>query len=267
MRLKITHQTTYRYDRPVHYALLQLRLTPRSGAGQTVLSWQSGVSGATSQVLYADHFRNMTEMVEMDEGATELMIQSQGEVEVENRNGVVGPGEGLVPLWLFRRATATTLAGPAVRKIAALVKKDTEANPLDGMHQLMAAVSEAVTYEKGTTHAATTAEEAAAAGQGVCQDQAQVMISAARHLGLPARYVSGYLLLEDQTQQEAGHGWCEVWVESLGWVAFDVSNAICPDDRYVRVALGRDYAEAAPVHGLRQGDAQEELCVSLQVQQ
>ncbi len=267
MRLKITHQTTYRYDRPVHYALLQLRLTPRSGAGQQVLSWQGSLTGATSQVTYADHFRNMTEMVEMDEGASELTILSQGEVEVENLNGVVGPGIGLAPLWLFRRATPATVAGPGVRKIAGLVKKATEANALDGMHQLMAAVAEAVTYTKGTTHSATTAEEAATEGQGVCQDQAQVMIAAARHLGLPARYVSGYLLLEGQTDQDAGHGWCEVWLEGLGWVAFDVSNAICPDDRYVRVALGRDYAEAAPVHGMRQGDAQEELCVSLQVQQ
>ncbi|WP_010138911.1 transglutaminase family protein [Oceanicola sp. S124] len=266
MRLMISHTTTYSYDRPVDYALLQLRLSPRNGPGQTVISWQSMVSGATPQVAYQDHFRNAVELVQMDEGGQTVTITSQGEVETENLNGVVGM-VSKVPLWIYRCTTPATTAGPAVRKIAGGAKEALAENTLGGIHQLSSLVGEAVRYEKGTTHAATTAEEAAQAGQGVCQDQAHVLIAAARHLGLPARYVSGYLLLEGQTQQEAAHGWAEVWIDGLGWVGFDVSNEICPDDRYVRVALGRDYSEAAPVRGLRQGDATEELCVSLQVQQ
>jgi len=74
-------------------------------------------------------------------------------------------------------------------------------------------------------------------------------------------------MMDEVPEQEAGHAWAELMIDGLGWVGFDVSNAVCPDDRYVRVAVGRDYADAAPVHGLRQGDASEELCVSLQVQQ
>ncbi|MBT9382632.1 transglutaminase family protein [Pseudooceanicola sp. CBS1P-1] len=267
MRLKITHKTTYSYDRAVQYALLQLRLTPRSCRGQTVLDWTSSITGGTVQVSYHDQFRNAVQLVQMDDGAETLEITSQGEIETENLNGVIGPGEGLAPLWLYRAPTPATTVGPMIRKLASGLKKEVEANPLGTVHKLSEAVAEAVTYTKGTTHAATTAEEAAQAGQGVCQDQAQVMIAAARHLGMPARYVSGYLLLDGTIDQEASHGWAEVWIAGLGWVGFDVANAVCPDDRYVRVALGRDYAEAAPVHGLRQGDAQEELCVSLQVQQ
>ena len=239
MRLNITHKTTYSYDRPVHYALLQLRMTPRSAAGQKVLNWSTTLEGATSQVTYDDHFRNVTELIEMDAGSSAVSITCQGEVEVENLNGVIGMGTGLAPLWLFLQQTPATVPGP----------------------------TDAVTYRTGMTLSTTPAEDAASEGQGVCQDHAQIMIAAARHLGLPARYVSGYLLMDEVVDQEASHAWAEVWIEGLGWVGFDVSNAVCPDDRYVRVALGRDYGEAAPVHGLRQGNATEELCVSLQVQQ
>ena len=241
MRLNITHKTTYSYDRPVHYALLQLRMTPRSAAGQKVLNWSTTLEGATSQVTYDDHFRNVTELIEMDAGSSAVSITCQGEVEVENLNGVIGMGTGLAPLWLFLQQTPATVPGPTIR--------------------------DAVTYRTGMTLSTTPAEDAASEGQGVCQDHAQIMIAAARHLGLPARYVSGYLLMDEVVDQEASHAWAEVWIEGLGWVGFDVSNAVCPDDRYVRVALGRDYGEAAPVHGLRQGNATEELCVSLQVQQ
>ncbi|KAA2314748.1 transglutaminase family protein [Pseudooceanicola sediminis] len=267
MRLNITHKTTYSYDRPVHYALLQLRMTPRSAAGQKVLNWSTTLEGATSQVTYDDHFRNVTELIEMDAGSSAVSITCQGEVEVENLNGVIGMGTGLAPLWLFLQQTPATVPGPTIRKIAQQVKKATEASQLDGMHQLSGAIADAVTYRTGMTLSTTPAEDAASEGQGVCQDHAQIMIAAARHLGLPARYVSGYLLMDEVVDQEASHAWAEVWIEGLGWVGFDVSNAVCPDDRYVRVALGRDYGEAAPVHGLRQGNATEELCVSLQVQQ
>ncbi len=267
MRISITHKTTYSYDRPVDYSLLQLRVTPRTAAGQTVLNWQSTITGAELQLEYEDHFRNAVQMVRMEEGATSVQITSQGEIEVDNLDGVVGAGVGRAPLWLFRQPTVATTPGATVRKIAATVREALQDNPLAAVHQLSAAVAGAVVYTKGETDAATTAEDAAKAGKGVCQDQAHVMIAAARVLGLPARYVSGYLLMDGTSDQEASHGWCEIWLNGLGWVGFDVANALCPDDRYVRVALGRDYGEAAPVRGLRRGDAQEELYVSLQVQQ
>jgi transglutaminase-like putative cysteine protease len=113
----------------------------------------------------------------------------------------------------------------------------------------------------------TTAEAALALGQGVCQDHAHIFIGAARLLGLPARYVSGYLMMDDRVDQEAGHGWAEAHVAGLGWVGFDVSNAICPDERYVRLATGTDYRDAAPVTGINIGGGQIALEVSLAVEQ
>jgi len=86
-------------------------------------------------------------------------------------------------------------------------------------------------------------------------------------LGYPARYAGGYLMMNDRIQQDAGHAWAEVHVENIGWVGFDISNAISPDSRYVRVATGLDYREAAPVSGMRFGASSESLDVSIQVQQ
>ena len=183
MRLKISHTTTYAYDRPVDYALLQLRLTPRGGvAGQNVLSWSTRYEGASLQVAYEDHFRNAVEMVQMDDGSQSVSIHCSGEIETEDRTGVVGPGCGLAPLWLYRQPTKATTAGPVIRKLAAGAKDTLAENALSGVHDLSDRVAEAVSYAKGTTHVATSAEEAASAGQGVCQDHAQILISAARHL-------------------------------------------------------------------------------------
>jgi transglutaminase-like putative cysteine protease len=131
--------------------------------------------------------------------------------------------------------------------------------PLDFLHGLAALIRERIAYEAGRTHAATTAEEAVAHGYGVCQDHAHIFIGAARASGVPARYVSGYLLMDDRIEQEATHAWAEAHVDGLGWVGFDVSNGISPDPRYVRVATGSDYRDAAPVTGISQGMAADEI--------
>jgi len=138
---------------------------------------------------------------------------------------------------------------------------------LDRLHALSAVIRETVAYEIGATHAGSTVEQALAAGRGVCQDHAHIFVACARELGVPARYVSGYLMLDDRTTQEAAHAWAEAHVEGLGWVGFDVSNGISPDARYVRVATGLDYAEAAPVRGTTYGGAGEALSVEIEVAQ
>ena len=100
------------------------------------------------------------------------------------------------------------------------------------------AILQHVEYRIGSTHVGTTAEEAVEAGSGVCQDHAHIFVGAARMLDIPARYVSGYLMMNDRIDQEATHAWAEAHIEGLGWVGFDISNGISPDARYVRVATG-----------------------------
>lgn len=264
MHLTISHTTDYRYDAPVHYALQRLRLTPQSGRGQTVLHWTTEIEGATLEAAYEDHFGNYLQLLSTEAGARSLRITAHGEVDTEDRDGVTGPHVGFTPLWLFLRETRMTRATKNVRDLARSVDG---CAPLDTLHALMKTIAEAVTYEIGATTAVTTAEEALARGRGVCQDHAHVFLAAARYLDFPARYVSGYLKMDDRTEQVATHAWAEAHVEALGWVGFDPSNGISPDARYVRIATGLDYPQAAPVSGIRLGNAAETLAVSITVEQ
>lgn len=266
MALSIQHVTTYRFDTPAHYGLQQLRLSPKSRSGQTVLSWAMTVEGGHAECGYVDAFENQVSLISFEPGTSEIVIQCQGAVEVEDTAGVVGKHGGFAPLWLFERATPLTRAGAGVRALTRGLK-DECAEDIPRLHALAARVADTVAYEIGATGPTTTAEDALELGRGVCQDHAHIFIAAARAMGYAARYVSGYLLMDDRHHQDASHGWAEAYCNGLGWVGFDVTNTISPDHRYVRVASGLDYAHAAPISGLRMGTGNESLSVDIQVQQ
>jgi transglutaminase-like putative cysteine protease len=266
MRLRIDHSTHYRFSRPVTHGLQRLRLTPKSTQGQKVLEWDMRLTGARVEAEYEDHNHNRTTLVSVEPGVSAVEVHCSGLVATANNHGVIGHHAGHMPLWAFCTQTARTRPGPKMRAIAAQidVPRD-EVLPL--LHRLSGLVLENVIYVTGETAVHTSGEEAATIGAGVCQDHAHVFIGLARSLGIPARYVSGYLMMNDRIEQEAGHAWVEAHVEGLGWVGFDVSNGISPDERYVRVATGRDYAEAAPVTGMSYGAGESLLEVRLAVEQ
>ena len=267
MRLNISHQTTYHYDAPVPYALQQLRLTPKLRAGQTVLSWDIQVEGGKVEVEFEDQNNNQVALVSIEPGRQDISFSCTGEVETTNATGIIGEHGGYAPIWYFTRPTELTKPGALIRNLVRTLNNVDYDSDISRMHALSGLISEFVTYETSRTDSGTTAEAALEAGHGVCQDHAQIFISAARRMGYPARYVSGYLMMDDRVEQDASHAWAEAYLEGIGWVGFDVSNGISPDERYVRVATGLDYRDAAPVSGMRFGGAAESLIVSLQVQQ
>ncbi|WP_105373975.1 transglutaminase family protein [Neorhizobium huautlense] len=262
MRLKISHTTEYLYDQPVPYSLQRLRLTPVDGPTQKVINWAITVDGAKVEAGYADQYGNRVELVSAEGTEHTIRISASGEVETSDKAGVFGPHQGFCPLWLFLRETPRTKAGKLIKGLAKSLTGDSE---LARMHALMETIHGTVAYTPGTTDTETTAEEALEAKTGVCQDHAHIFVSAARLLDIPARYVSGYLLMEGTTEQVATHAWAEVHLPGLGWVGFDAANNICPDDRYVRIASGLCYRDCAPVSGMRLGLAGENLKVSLTV--
>ncbi len=270
MRLAVRHVTHYRFDPPLIYGLQRLRLTPKKSHDQCIAAWSMELTGGKIEAEYDDHNCNHVMLVSVLPGTAELSIACTGVVDTADRAGVVGKHSGKLPVWSFLNQSPLTRPGPKLRALVARLARDAEAvqpDPVALLHGLSQAVLEAVAYQSGHTDAATTAEEALAAGQGVCQDHAHIFIGAARALSIPARYVSGYLMMDDRIEQEAGHGWAEAHVDGLGWVGFDVSNAISPDARYIRVASGQDYAEAAPVTGISFGASASTLSVSLAVEQ
>lgn len=266
MELTVHHNTQYRFAEPVAYGLQQLRLTPKSRDGQEVLDWQVRVAGGRVEAEFTDAHANLVTLIAFDSAVRDIAVSCSGRVLTSDTSGVVGQQKGYVPLWLFRRSTALTRASGNVRRLAKGLRDD-GGSDLDLLHALSARILENVPYAIGVTDAVTSADAAIEAGRGVCQDHAHIFIAAARALDYPARYVSGYLLMDDRTSQDASHAWAEAHVDGLGWVGFDVSNGISPDARYVRVATGLDYSDAAPVSGLRFGAGAEDMAVSIEVQQ
>lgn len=266
MRIAIRHVTHYAFSQPVVHGLQRLRLTPKSTHGQQVLDWTMTFDGAKAEAEFEDQHHNRTVLVSLTPWTQAVTVTCTGTVETADNAGVIGQHTGHMPLWTFRGQTQLTRPGPRLRALVAGLQAD-RSDRLATCHALSQAIHAAVAYEIGRTDATTPGETALAAGHGVCQDHAHIFIGGARLLGIPARYVSGYLMMDDRIDQEAGHAWAEAHIDGLGWIGFDISNGICPDARYVRVASGCDYRDAAPVTSMTWGDGDSELSVSLAVEQ
>lgn len=263
MRIAISHRTAYHYGAPVKSAMQILRLTPRSHDGQYVKRWRIDVEPVTHLVRDEDWFGNIIHTAYFDGPITNIAITASGEVDTEDCAGITGGTVERFPADLFLRQTPLTEPNVALTTLADEMAA-IDASPLGRAHNVMKTLNQAMRFDPGSTTTATTAAEAYAAGHGVCQDLTHVFLAVVRHLGLPARYVSGHLLqTESRSRQDASHAWAEAYIPDLGWVGFDCTNGICTTAGYVRMAIGLDYLEAAPVRGTHLGGADE--CLSVKV--
>jgi transglutaminase-like putative cysteine protease len=266
MRIRIRHETRYRYDRPIDMAAQVVRLTPRDHEHQRVLSWRVTDGGGRLLAGFEDGYGNRCHLATIQRRHDESAIVAEGVVETSASAGAVTGAIDTLPSLFYLRRTDATRPDPAIDALAQA--QAGVSDPVERLHRLMLEVRARIAYVIGSTSVVTSAAEALARGSGVCQDHAHVLISAARLLGHPARYVSGYLWDQAQTAPtEASHAWAEARVEGLGWVGLDPANGVSPTPAYVRVATGLDYSDAAPVRGIRRGGAAETLAVSVEVQQ
>lgn len=263
MIVRVSHTTTYDYELPQRGGLEVLRLTPREYDGQHVRSWRIEVEPAAKLREWEDHFANRCHTADLTATFERLSIFVEGEVDVADTAGVVrGALEPFPPQFYLRDTSFTPIDGDLARFAKDLGEVD---SPLPWLHRLMELIPSVLTFDRGVAETQQSASEAIALGRGVCRDFAHVFIAAARRWGVPARYVSGYLAGPDQDPLQAGHAWAEAFVPELGWVGFDATNAQCPTDAYVRVAIGLDSLGAAPIRGSRQGGGGESLNVRLRV--
>ena len=266
MRLNIRHRTHYRYSAPIEYGLQLIRLTPLDHAGQRVHGWTVSTDDGQALPSTDDGFGNVVHMMTVERGRQEAAVVAQGTVETVDTDGVLRALTEPVPAAYFLRQTTATMLDRPGAELADQVRGVDD--PVDQLHRLMDGIRRAVTFEIATTTVETSGAEALAAGRGVCQDFGHIFVGCARHLGVPARYVSGYLWTGEAAQSfEASHAWAEARVAGFGWVGFDAANGQCPTEAYVRVAAGLDYRSAAPVTGLWRGEAEESLAVTVEVQQ
>ena len=258
-------KSTASLARAARFIVQALRVTPRSTEGQQVRDWRIETDVDTRLRRSEDAFGNIVHTLYTERPTETLTIRVTGEVATTDTGGVLrGIPERLLPL-VYLRDSPLTHADPALREFAARVG---EGDDLMRLHRLMGLINDEVAFMVGSTTADHTAADAFAQKQGVCQDHAQIFISCARRLGLPARYVSGHLHRSDGLiDQDAAHAWAEAWVEDLGWVGFDAANGISPTEHYVRVASGLDALGASPIRGTSYGGGLETMTVALRVRQ
>lgn len=266
MLLTVNHVTRYTYDRPVRGVVQSHRLTPSRFDGQRVIDWRVSVSGGVIGGGFRDGAGDWVQSWTVAGPLTEIEVRVEGQVDVTDLAGILKGNRESVPPMAYLRSTAPTQADDALRAMGAGAAS-ASGSALEMCHALASAVSAGIAYRPGSTHSHTTAAEALAQGEGVCQDHAHALIAAARSAAIPARYVSGYLHSgADGSAHEAAHAWAELFVAGFGWIGFDPANRCCPDDRYIRLGSGLDAAYAAPIRGTSRGGAAESLDVSVAIQ-
>jgi transglutaminase-like putative cysteine protease len=265
MRIRITHETVYSYSEPVKSAIQLLRLTPRGYEGQTVLSWSLDVDCEARLLRREDWYGNIGHSLFVAGPIEQITLRVAGEIETTDTAGLVQGGVERFPELFYLRQTPLSRDSTAIREFAEALAWQTH-NPLDRVHALNQAIHERLRFDTDATDPGTTAAEAFTTGHGVCQDFTHVFLAAARHLKIPARYVSGYLHKPGEALQEAGHAWAEAFIPNLGWVTFDPTNGVSATEHYVRLATGLDYLDAAPVRGSYYGISREALDVRLRIE-
>lgn len=266
MLLTVDHVTLYRYSQPVRGVVQSHRLRPSEFDGQRIINWEVAVSDGLRGGSFRDGAGDWIQAWSIQGPVSEISVTVRGTVETTDIVGILRGHKERVPPQCYLESTPATMADLALSDLADTA--DAKSGSLEAAHRLATAVAENIVYTPGTTDAATTAAEALAQGQGVCQDQAHALLAMARRAGIPARYISGYLHSTEGGQgHEAAHAWAELWLRDLGWVGFDPANSCCPDDRYIRLGSGLDALDAAPIKGIARGPGAESLDVKLAVQQ
>ena len=209
MRIRISHETVYRYEEPARSVIQTLRLTPRNHESQYVENWRIDVSENCQLDQHEDAFGNITHVFSAEGPFSELRVQVEGEVDTQDTAGIVKGAIERFPPSLYLRETPLTRADPAIAEFAQASLRDGD-SPLSVVHNLLDRIHEEIVFDGAPTHATTTAAESFALKRGVCQDLTHIFIAAARSIAIPARYIGGHFQRNDGvTDQEAGHAWAE----------------------------------------------------------
>lgn len=279
MIYSIRHTTIFRYEPAVRESIMEVRMQPRTEGQQRCLKFQLDVNPPANLMQYRDFMGNTVHHFDIAGGHTQLEINAHSLVEVQGKESLATASSGD---WadLDARIAAddhSEMLLPSqfacfsqeLEKLAAELDCRRRGNPLDLLTQLNHRIYQAFSYVPNSTKVDSPIDEALRTRKGVCQDFAHIMIALLRRIGIPSRYVSGYLFRgpdsHDRSVEGASHAWVETLVPGLGWTAFDPTNDLVGGDRHIRVAIGRDYADVPPTRGVHRGEAESELSVAVVV--
>jgi transglutaminase-like putative cysteine protease len=266
MRLRIEHQTTFTYEEPISEAYTEMRLKPSDAGGQTCLSFSLHTEPRGTVLQYTDRYGNDVRHFDVLPQHKRLSVVAVSEVltpaELRDTIGALNPLDTYDYLAPTRYAPHThemsQFAAPNV------VQGNTFATAMN----VMRAIFYSMKYEPGTTNVHTSSQEVLQLQAGVCQDFAHLMLSMCRSHNIPARYVSGYLYGPSSTADNAAsHAWVDVFIEGKGWISLDPTHNCPQTEKYVRIGIGRDYADVPPTRGTYKGTAEEKLDVKVSVRE
>jgi transglutaminase-like putative cysteine protease len=276
----VRHLTKFVYDRPINQSVTEVRMHPRSDSNQRCLSFTLSVSPRCRVFSYRDHLGNTVYHFDIPGRHGQLVVIAESVVEHQplavipaalapeawqELDALVAEGD----YWEMLLPSEFARPTPALLELAAQLDVTRRDDPLALLHELNTRLYDQFSYEKKSTRVDSPIDEALHTRTGVCQDFAHIMIALVRQLGIPCRYVSGYLYHggedHDRSTSDATHAWVEAFLPELGWVGFDPTNALVARDRHIRTALGRDYADVPPTRGLFRGRTASELYVAVQV--
>jgi transglutaminase-like putative cysteine protease len=268
MKLEIVHMTRYRYAGPIAETVMEVRLQPMDGNGQSCTDFELNISSGIKPRTYRDGYGNNVHYFNLVRPHTRLSITSRSVVETGLKPDG-DPGEDLVHDFLRFRSPVKDV--PGVRELAERHPiSDPESGPAveQALDELTLTISREFTYDRAVTNVYTAVDDVLELRAGVCQDFAHLFIAVARAMGVPARYVSGYIHEARRTGAvSASHAWAEGWVPGQGWVGYDATHPVRATEHHVRLAVGRDYSDAAPTRGIYVGSATGTMDVSVRTRE
>jgi len=285
MFYSIRHLTKFRYSAAVSESIMELRMRPRSEGAQRCLNFDLSVTPRTVVQSYRDHLSNVVHHFDVPSAHRQLTIVAQATVDVEPRPEMPEPmgsdaweqlrselaeGDFWEMLAPSQFAHSTPLTEEFARQIGAPGREQAQhRDPIELLLELNAALPREIAYTPKSTRVDSPVDDALRNRQGVCQDYAHIMIALVRRVGIPCRYVSGYLFhkagSKTRSTEGATHAWVEAYLPGLGWVGLDPTNSVLAGESHVRTAVGRDYADVPPTRGVFKGDATSELTVAVRV--
>ena len=267
MKLEIVHSTRYRYSGPIAETVMEVRLRPMDGNGQRCLEFRLELSHGIEPRMYEDGFGNKVHYFNLVKPHSGLSIVSRSTVET-GLGPDAEPGEELVLDFLRFRHPVTDVEG--VRSLATRHSINDRSSPVAiefALDELTQTIAREFTYDRTVTNVYSAVEDVLALRAGVCQDFAHLFIAAARVMGVPARYVSGYIHTPGEKVVAASHAWAEAWVAGRGWIGFDATHPVRTTPNHVRLAVGRDYTDAAPTRGVYVGSATGWMAISVKTRE
>lgn len=277
----IRHLTRYRYSHPISESIMETRMHPRSDTHQHCLAFTLSVSPRCRVFTYRDHLGNNVHHFDIPGEHSQLVIIAESVVEHQDLPDVPnflapdawGDLDAMVhsgDFWEMLLPSTFAVETPALLELAAKLEVCRRDDPLMLVHELNQKLFEYFEYVPRHTRVDSPIDDAILGRKGVCQDFTHTMIALLRHIGIPARYVSGYLYRSwedhDRSTPDATHAWVDVLMPHLGWVGFDPTNNLIAARRHIRTALGRDYADVPPTHGVFRGATESELYVAVHVE-